>query len=347
MPGKKTKVLIADDSGLMRLLISDILSENQSIEVVGTAVDGKDAFAKVKKLKPDVLVLDLNMGEYDGIYATQKIMTEAPLPILILSAVGNSDLQPIFDTLQLGAVDYINKPQRGNAKIREISHELTNKVLSAARANPKVIAPEGGSANTNPHTFGEKSNYDIIVIGASTGGPSAIEEVIKTLPGNLNVPVVICQHMPSNFIQPFVKRLDNLTPLSVVVGRKGMIPSPGRVIIAPGDANMILERKKKGDSIKINFTEEKYPEYNYPSINAVMMSAAKLFKNKIIGVILTGMGKDGVLGLKAIKDVGGYTVAQNKDSCVIYGMPKAAVESGAVTKSVHIKEIGGFLVNSL
>jgi len=346
MSGNKIKVLIADDSGLMRLLVSDILSENNAIDLVGSAVDGKDAVSKVKHLKPDVLVLDLNMGKYDGHYAVKRLMKENPLPILILSAVGNTDLQPIFDALQNGAVDYLNKPQRGNAKIRQIETELVNKIRSVARAHPKVTSNPANISNTNSHTFSKDRKYEIIVIGASTGGPSAIEEIIRSLPDNLNVPVVICQHMPSNFIHPFVKRLDNLSPLNVVIGRKSMIPTPGHIIIAPGNSNMILKKEGSG-KIRIDFTEEKFEEYNNPSINAMMLSVAKTYGSKAIGALLTGMGKDGVIGLKAIRDGGGYTIAQNKDSSVIYGMPKAAVAHCAVIKSIDIKEIGGFLVNSL
>ncbi|MEP2026571.1 MAG: chemotaxis-specific protein-glutamate methyltransferase CheB [Reichenbachiella sp.] len=340
---KDTRVLIADDSGFMRLLISDILSENEGMQVVGAAVDGKDAVAKVKELKPDVLLLDMNMGEYDGIYAVKRIMKECPLPILILSAVGNTNLQPIFDALQEGAVDYLNKPSRGNAKMRLIEAELIQKIRSVTRAKPMAVKPN--SKNTNQHTFDEKSKYDLIVIGASTGGPSALEEVIVSLPSNLNVPVVIGQHMPTNFIAPFVKRLNKLSPLNVVVGTKGMEPTAGTVIIAPGTGNMVLVTK--GKKVKLDFTDQQYKEYNNPSINSIMLSAAKVYGAKTLGAILTGMGKDGVEGMKAIKEAGGYTIAQNERSSIIYGMPKAAVQCGAIDKSIDIKEIGSFIVNSL
>lgn len=339
----KIKILIADDSAFMRLLISDILSESRDIEVVGTAVDGKDATDKVKSIKPDVLLLDMNMGEYGGLYAVERIMKESPLPILILSAVGNSDLQPIFDALKLGAVDYLNKPQRGNSKLREIGTEIILKIKSVTRAKPKRTPSI--HANTHQHTFDSNRKYDAIVIGASTGGPSAVEEIVVSLPSNLNVPVIIGQHMPTNFIAQFVKRLNKLSPLSVVVGVKSMIPAPGMIIIAPGHGNMILKQVRK--FVKIDFTEEIFKEYNKPSINSIMLSAASVYGAKTLGVILTGMGKDGVRGLKAIKDAGGYTIAQNEVSSVIYGMPKVAVESNAVSKSIHIKEIGNFLVNSL
>ncbi|MEO9801674.1 MAG: chemotaxis-specific protein-glutamate methyltransferase CheB [Reichenbachiella sp.] len=340
---KNIKVLIADDSGFMRLLISDILSENDGIKVVGAAVDGKDALVKVKELKPDVLLLDMNMGEYDGIYAVKNIMKEAPLPILILSSVGNTNLQPIFDALQEGAVDYLNKPSRGNAKIRLIENELIQKIRSVTRAKPMAV--KASTKNTHKHTFDENGKYDLIVIGASTGGPSALEEIIVSLPSNLNVPVVIGQHMPSNFIAPFVKRLNKLSPLNVVVGNKNIEPNPGTIIIAPGTGNMVLKKKRK--SVVIDFTERQFKEYNNPSINSIMLSAAEVYGNRTLAVILTGMGKDGVEGMKAIKKAGGYTIAQNEKSSIIYGMPKVAVECGAIDKSIDIKEIGSFLVNCL
>lgn len=343
---QKIKVLIADDSGFMRLLISDILAESNLIEVVGTAVDGKDAVEQVKKTNPDVLLLDMNMGEYDGLYAVETLMAESPLPILILSALGNTDLQPIFEALDLGAVDYLNKPQRGNSKLRLIEQELLHKIQSVARANFEVATQLESKVNTNTHTFGSEKNYDLIVIGASTGGPSAIEKVIKSLPGNLIVPVIVIQHMPSNFIGSFVKRLDSMTPLKVIEGNHNIKPMAGQVIVAPGNTNMILERSSIGH-IRIGFTDEVFKEYDKPSINAMMLSVAEVMGQRAIGVVLTGMGKDGMLGMKAIKEKGGYTIAQSEKTCVIYGMPKAAVTHNAVHRSIDIDDIGGFLVNSL
>ncbi len=346
MTQKVLNVLVVDDSAFMRLLISDILSEDEGINVIGSAVDGKEAAMKVKEMKPDVVVLDLMMEEYDGLYAVRKIMKENPCPILILSAVGNSNLEPIFDALNLGAVDYINKPSRGGSKIRQMDLELINKVKSVARAQPKVL--KDLSENLKPsRELTRKKNYDIIVIGASTGGPSAIEQVVTSLPANLPVPVVIAQHMPANFVRPFVARLDTMSPLKVVVGTKSMIPTPGMVIVSPGDANMILEQDKRSKKTIVTFSTRKYPEFNNPSINALMLSVAKLFGHRIIGVILTGMGKDGVEGLKAIRDLGGYTIAQNKSSSVIFGMPKVALERGAAIEAFDIKEIGDFLVKKL
>lgn len=344
---KTIKVLIADDSAFMRLLISDIISEDKEIEVIGTAVDGNDAAIKVSSLKPDVLLLDMNMGEFDGLYAVKRVMEENPIPILILSSVGNTNLQPIFDALRCGAVDYINKPQRGSSKVREIEDELVNKIKSAARARPKANTSLGLHSEPDTHEFTGSDKYDIIVIGASTGGPSAIEEIISDLPANLNVPVIVCQHMPANFIQPFVKRLNNLSSLNVVLGGRAMAPKAGMVIIAPGDGNVVIEKDSVTGALGLGYTKEQFREYNNPSINALMLSVARHYGAQAIGVILTGMGKDGVNGLKAIKDEGGYTVAQSEQSSVIYGMPKVAVEKGAVTKTLDIKDIGPHLIKRL
>lgn len=341
------KVLVTDDSSFMRLLITDIVGAHEDIEVVGTAKDGKDAVEKVRDLKPDLLLLDMEMKDYDGLYAIRNIMKSDPLPILILSSTGNTNTARIFEALHCGAVDYINKPEKNSAKIRDIDEALIRKVRLVANAKPKhVDLTDENQKYALPHIFDNNSRYSVIVMGASTGGPSAIEKVIKKLPVNLNVPVIICQHMPQSFIRAFVDRLNALTPLHVIVGEEEMTPLPGTVIIAPAKANMLVTRTKN-ENIKITFTMEKFADFNYPSINAMMLSAVKAYGERVIGVLLTGMGKDGVEGLKAIKKANGFTIAQDKESCVIYGMPKAAVEQGAVSESMHINEIGNFLVSCL
>ena len=343
---KPLKILIVDDSAFMRLLLSDILDEDSELEVVGVAVDGKDAVEKSLLLKPDVMVLDMNMGEYSGLYAVKHVMSANPLPILILSSVGNTNLNPIFDALELGAVDYINKPITGGSKIRQMHYELIRAVKSVASAKPRATNINSNGLNRLPHTFDKTSKFHVIVIGASTGGPTAIEKVITSLPANLTVPVLICQHMPANFITSFAKRLDSLSSLNVVVGRKGMKPQAGMIIIAPGNSNMIVQRSKTKEVV-IGFSEEKYKEYNNPSINALMLSVAACYENKAICTLLTGMGKDGVHGVIAIKKKGGLTIAQDEASSIIFGMPKMAIESGAVDQVLPIKEIGAYLVNCL
>ena len=224
--------------------------------------------------------------------------------------------------------------------MREIRMELVQKVKSAARAKPRKIAEAKPPQATVARR--KRSNYDIIAIGASTGGPSAIERILTVLPDDFNIPVIICQHMPQAFIPPFVQRLNTLTNLEVIAATKDMEPTPGVVMFCPGHANLILN-----SSSRVDFTDKKYKEYNNPSINAMMSSVAECYGKKAVGVILTGMGKDGVEGMRNIHEKGGFTIAQDKETSVIYGMPKVAVESGVVDVSLDIKEIGNYLVNEI
>jgi two-component system chemotaxis response regulator CheB len=343
MSKRRLQILVVDDSAFMRLLLTDLISEDDDLQVVGSAVNGLEAAGKVAELSPDVVLLDLNMAEYDGLFAVKKIMAEKPTPILILSSVGNTDLSPIFEALKFGAVDYMNKPDRNNFKMRTMHSELMSKIKAASRAKPRTLPDK--SAPKKVVSSKRKSNYDLVVIGASTGGPSAIEQIITDLPADFNVPVIVCQHMPTIFITPFVNRLNSLTDLNVVTAVKSMNPTAGTIMVCPGHANTVL--LKSGTRTVVDFDETVYREYNNPSINALMRSVAKTYGDKAIGVLLTGMGKDGVEGLKEIKEAGGYTIAQDKESCIIYGMPKVAVERGAVIKSLDIKEIGDYIVNNL
>ena len=346
MENKKTiHVLVADDSVLMRLLIKDILEADPDIKVVAQAKDGKDAFLLCNQHKPDVVLLDMTMGEYDGIYGVKKIMETSPCPVIILSAMGNSDMGPVMEALSLGAVDYLNKPANNNSNIREVGEPLIQKVKEAAQISMIKSPRPNTVVNVNPHSFIEQLNYDVIVIGSSTGGPTAVEKVLTNLPGNLTIPVLIAQHMPPNFVPSFASRLDALTPLSVTMARKDDVVEKGKVLIAPGSRNMIV--RKENDKVIIDYTTKRYKEFNFPSVTGLMQSVAEVYGEKSIGVILTGMGKDGCEGMKAIYEAGGYTIAQSQESCVVYGMPRAAVEEKCVRQIVPLNEIGGFIVSCL
>jgi len=340
------KVLIADDSGLMRLIISDILKSVDGITVVGTANDGKEAVAKVKTLQPDVLILDMYMGEYDGIYAVRNILKDRNLPIIILSSIGNTNLDPIMEALNLGAFDYLNKPKDNNARIREVGAILVKKIQSAyAEGNKRVVANRiQVKSNQNIHTFGDL-NFDVIVIGASTGGPSALENVILGLPSNIPVPILIAQHMPANFVHSFVDRINKITPLNVKIGKKGDLVLPGTVVIAPGDHNMSLRKGLHG--IEIDYDPKVYKEFDKPSVDALFLSAAKVYKEKTIAVVLTGMGKDGADGASKISEQGGFVFVQNKETSTVFGMPKAVVDKGVARNQVPLNQISGFLVSCL
>lgn len=340
-----TNILIVDDSVLMRLLISDILKEDETIKVVGFASDGNEAYLKTQELKPDVILLDMNMGEFDGIYAIKNIMKECPTPIIILSSIGNQDMNIILEALELGAVDFLNKPAKNNTNLRNDSETLIQKIKDAKQANLISFQNVIKKININSHTFDNNLNYEVIVIGASTGGPTAIETIITNLPNNLAVPVLIAQHMPENFVPSFANRLNNLTPLNVVVGKKDEKIVKGNIYIAPGNRNMIV--KIQNEEIYIDFTYKKFSEYNFPSVNALMLSVAEVYGKKSIGVILTGMGKDGAEGMKEIKNMNGYTIAQSQSTCVVFGMPKAAIEDNSIDSIIHLDEIAPFLVSCL
>ena len=346
MSYRTLRVLIVDDSAFMRLILKDMLSQTSDMEVIGAANNGKEAVEMTHAMHPDAIIMDMEMGEFDGLYAVQRIMADKPTPILILSAVGNVNLEPIFEALKWGAVDYMNKPSRSNSKVRSLDKELIEKIRQVAGADPKksISLPEGNSVLSETS---KNLEYDVIGIGASTGGPAAIEQIITKLPADLGIPIVICQHMPHNFIAPFVKRLNNLSSVKVVLGWKGMTLEQGVAIVAPGDANLQVERSSNGEKSIIGFNKKVFPDYNNPSINAMMSSLANVYKNKALGILLTGMGKDGAAGLKKIFDAGGYTIAQDKGSSVIYGMPKVAIEMGGVSEVLDIKEIGNYLIRKL
>lgn len=345
---KDIEVVIVEDSGLMRLILSDIINSEPGLNVVGTALDGKEAVDIVLRLKPDVVLMDMNMGDFDGLYGVRNILEKYQVPIIILSAMGNTNLEPVLEALRLGAFDYLNKPADNKAKVRTIGYQIVDKIKTAALSNSKLFSINDAAIkkNSNEHTFDVNIKYHVLVIGASTGGPTAIERVITKLPGNMPIPVLIAQHMPANFVTSFVNRLNGLTPLTVKVGEDGEHIRPGYIYVAPGDKNMIVNRNLSGEVV-IGFTNMNYKEYNNPSINALMLSVNEVFREKAIGVVLTGMGKDGANGLASIYKSGGYTIGQDKESSVVYGMPKEVADREVIHKAVGIHEMAGFIVSCI
>lgn len=342
---KQIRVLVADDSALMRILINDIINTDPDIQVVGQANNGKTAYLLTQELKPDVVLMDVNMGEYDGIYGVIEIMEHCPTPIIILSSIGNVDMNPILQGLELGAIDYLNKPAKNRVNMDEVKHDLIEKIKVASTINLEELLDKPLAVNINEHSFDNATSYDCIVLGASTGGPRALERILTQLPKNLTIPVVIAQHMPASFVPAFASRLNQLTPLEVSVAKQGSILAAGHVYLASGDINLTVECKR--ENYIFGATTQQFLAYNNPSIDALMLSIAEAYKGRAIGVLLTGMGKDGAIGLKAMKVAGSYTIAQSEASCIVYGMPKAAVQSDAVKQVVHLDEIAAFIVSCL
>lgn len=341
---EKIRVILIEDSSLMRLVTSDLLKKEESIELVAIAKNGKEGIEQVLLHKPDVLITDYLMPEYDGLYVVKEVMKLFPLPIIVLSGLDKTTPE-IFEVLKEGAYEFLEKPKNGGLLPKGNPNPLIRAILNAKSGNVNLqnLVQEKSQVNVNQHTF-DSINYQIIVIGASTGGPSAVESVLQNLPRNLTIPVIIIQHMPENFLVSFAKRLDGVSPLKVILAEDGMKLKGGEVYILPAK-NM---KVRKG--IITNFfsiDEEKYVEYNFPSVDGLFLSVAEVYKEKAIGVVLTGMGKDGTQGIIELRKQGAYTIAQDQNSSIVYGMPKSAFDSGKVLQSVSLKEIPNFLISCL
>lgn len=340
----KIKVAVVDDSGFMRLMISNIINADSGLEVLETGKNGLEAVKLVKKTSPDVLVLDMIMDEYDGKYAIRRIMSENPLPIIVVSGIDEGDSNEIGEIMGLGAYDFVSKPGREKSGIRDLEGVLPARIRSAIRGFQKSRSLKE-YVNIHPHTFSDNLFYDAIVIGASTGGPSTVEKLLMQLPSNLPIPVIVAQHMPANFLPSFAGRLNKVCPLPVELGRDGMNIEPGTVYVLSGEENYHL--KKRRQQVYISKTEQAYKAFNNPSVDALFTTGAEVYKSRLISIVLTGMGRDGKEGVMAVKKHGGRTIAQDENTSVVYGMPREAAETGMVDHVLPINDMGGFAVSCL
>lgn len=338
----KIKTLLIDDSGFMRIFLSDILRSDDRIEVVATARNGLEGVEKVKALRPDVVVTDMVMPQYDGLYVVRELMKEVRVPIILVSSLTRADPQ-IFDALLEGAFDFVDKPQEKD--IEEGCKRLRSMIREASMTDYLKLHHRTRARNSFAHTFESRLNYDVITIGASTGGPGAVEFLIQNLPANLTIPVVIAQHMPDRFIESFSTRLKGGTGLNVSVMQEGEILLPNHIYLAPGTSNLRIHRSGQG-AVAV-YTNDHYSQYNNPSIDCLFESIARTYGERTMGIVLTGMGKDGTKGLKKIKEAGGFTLAQDEASSVVYGMPRSAFESGAASYKIALHEIPGFIISAL
>lgn len=343
-------ILIADDSGFMRLMIKQLLQEFEGIQVLATASNGKEAFEKTQALKPDVLVLDMLMEEFDGLYAVSNIMQHCPTPIVLLSSLDMKQSDEIIEALRLGAFDFVSKPSGAfNSKIREVSTELVQKIRTAAKVNMAELLRQKPLAlkhNQASHSFEAQLPYHIILIGGSTGATSGIEYILNNLPANLPIPVVVIQHMPSSFIPPFVQRLQKKCALPIKITTPQQPLSEACVYVVDAYSNWLLSQNAQG-AVFFEPTDEQFRAYNLPSIDSVMGSAAAIFQSKTMGIVLSGMGKDGTLGAQKIFEAQGLTLAQDEESSVVFGMPKSAYEKGFIKHLLPLNDIPLFIVSSL
>ncbi|MBL6447046.1 chemotaxis-specific protein-glutamate methyltransferase CheB [Fulvivirga sp. 29W222] len=341
---KKIKTLLIEDSGLMRIMISDALRSDPEIEVVGTAINGKEGAKMARKLHPDVVVTDMLMPDFNGLFAVKEIMSNNPLPIILLSSLGKTTPE-IFDALNAGAFDFIDKPQTKNPEdFKNELKKLKDKIKIASGFDSNVLNHQQNKVNTNKHTFDKNSLYHIIAIGSSTGGPRAIELIVKQLPENLMVPVVIVQHMPERFLESFAHRLNTLVPLDIRLAKRNEALKKGTIYITPGTDNYEIGLNEKGEAY-FRVSKKTFKEFNNPSVDCMFLSVAEIYGTKGIGIILTGMGKDGSQGLLKMKEKGGLTIAQEGKSCVVNGMPQSAIDIGAIDYVVNLNEIPGFVMS--
>jgi len=338
---KKVRVLVVDDSALMRKLIPQMLATDTSIDVVGTAMDGSFCLKKIEELKPNVVTLDLEMPGMNGIDALKEIMRRHPLPVIVFSSHSTEGASVTMKALGLGAFDFVTKPRDASAHMAETSKELIAKIKAAAECKLKPRMLTGVPPKPQKVDAPKGSPSKLVAIGVSTGGPQALEYLLGTLPPDFPGAIVVVQHMPDGFTDMFARRLDELSPLQVKEAQSGDLLQPGRVLICPGSRHMRVKRMPMSDIVILN--DDDRVNGHRPSVDVLLRSVAEEFHVQSIGVLMTGMGDDGAEGLGAVKKHGGMTIAQSEDSCIVYGMPKAAIERGYAIRVVGLDVMGATL----
>ena len=345
------RVLVVDDSAYVRKTIKLILSRSPFIEVIGIAGDGEEALKKVEELHPDVVTLDLMMPRLDGLGFLSKQMVSRPLPVIVVSiASGQHDL--VLKALELGAVDFVRKPSAlANEKILEMGAELIEKLKMAAGIRLKRLAPtplaktDVGTSETvsrdsaKPMAQGAAiEKVDAIVIGISTGGPQGLKYLIPQLPEDFRIPVAIVLHIPAGFTEMYAARLDELSELKVMEAKEGDSLRPGLVLIAPGGRHLTFRRSADG-SVAAHVDPQPFHTLHTPSVDVLFESAAETFGDRVLGIVMTGMGSDGKQGAARIKARGGRIYTEAEETCVVYGMPAAVVEAGLSDKSIPLDRL--------
>ena len=357
------KVLVVDDSGFFRRRVSEILSADPNIQVVGTATNGREAIDQALALKPDVITMDYEMPMMDGITAVRNIMQRCPTPVLMFSSLTHEGARVTLDALDAGAVDFLPKNfediSRNPEKVKQMLCEKVHTIARSNRRTAPVVAPAPLSAPAHmpsalvrpataaPSSPGpapaavKRKSYRLVAIGTSTGGPVALQRVLTQLPANFPAPIVLIQHMPAAFTKAFAERLDKLCRISVKEAEDGDLLRPGLALLAPGGKQMMVDQR---GMVKILPGDERL---NYkPCVDITFGSAAKSFADKVLAVVLTGMGADGREGARLLKQGGSQVWAQDEASCVIYGMPMAIVKANLADAVYSLDDIGKHLAEA-
>lgn len=354
---KKIRVLIVDDSAFVRKAVMRMLSTSPDIEVVGSASDGNEAIQKTTALRPDIVTLDVQMAGMDGLTALERIMQESPTRVLMLSSLTREGAETTIRALELGAVDFIDKARaESSMDITLLGNELISKVraiagvdvekVKAGQANALDVQASPMERRAHPtHGLHKPGLVDIVAIGTSTGGPPALQAIIPRLPIDFPAGVIVVQHMPPGFTRTLAERLNSQSRLPVSEAAEGDIVQPGSVLVAPAGKHFLL-RRRNGRYV-VHLDDEPSNSLHKPSVDIMMESVAKACGKRSLGVLLTGMGSDGAKGMRAIKEAGGKTFAESEETCIVYGMPKSAVEDGSVDRVVPLYDMASEIVNSV
>ena len=335
----KVRVLVIDDSALMRKLIPQILERDSEIEVVGTAMDGAFGLKKIEELRPHAITLDLEMPRMDGMETLRQIMRKYRIPVIVVSAHSTEGASATFKALALGAFDFVSKPaDAASARMNQVADDLINKIKVAARTEviprPRMLL-EPARFTHKPAYRPKKEPTKIIAVGISTGGPNALQYLLSELPGNFPGTIVVVQHMPEGFTEMFARRLNECCAIDVKEAQSGDLLIAGRALICPGNRHMKVKRMPMGNIVVLS--DEDRVNGHRPSVDVLFRSVAAEFGSRAVGVLMTGMGDDGAYGMGLLRHSGALTIAQSEESCVVYGMPKAAIERGHADRVVSLE----------
>jgi two-component system chemotaxis response regulator CheB len=329
----KAKIVVVDDSAFMRLMISDIIGSDERLKVIAKLKNGKELLDKIDQLKPDLITLDIEMPEMDGLTTLKKLQNDnKKYPVIMLSSLTKTGSIQTMKCLEYGAVDFVEKPSGVAIGNSELKGELITKI-NGILENNKTKKVERKNVITNKQI--SSSKIDAVVIGASTGGPKALQKVLTEIDEDIGVPVFVVQHMPKGFTKAFADRLDKICKLTVVEADDGMVINKNTIYIAPGGRHMTV-----GENRKIKLNDEPSIWGVRPAVDKLFESAVKVYKGNLVSAVLTGMGRDGANGTVAIKENGGITISEDQSTCTIYGMPKATYETGKVDMVLPLQQIG-------
>jgi two-component system chemotaxis response regulator CheB len=337
----RIRVLVVDDSAFVRKAVGRMLATAPDIEVVGYAKDGEEGLQLARELRPDVVTLDVRMPRLGGLETLERLMAEQPVPVLLMSTLTQEGAETTLRGLELGAMEFVDKSSVQPMSMLSLAEELVAKIraLGGARVRSRPQPPRGHAAGPG------RPPAQCVVIGASTGGPAALQAVVSGLPAAFHAAVVIVQHIPRGFTRSLAERLDARSAVPVREARHGDAVEPGQVLLAPAGIHTRLVRA--GAAAEVSLDEEPSESLHRPSVDVLMASAALVYGASALGVVLTGMGSDGTEGLRAIRAKGGLTLAEAEESCVIFGMPKAAIEAGVVERVVPLERMAGEILGAV